>query len=290
MSSDRLATPSVPHDLIDSLPQCNYDKNMSNIQKVLDRVRKLLSLSKHTTSEAEAAGAATRAAELMAEYQLSEALVRLDEPSAKPEAILKGRLEADSKEFSHKRIAWKETIAQAVADDLGVHMYFWNKRTENGMRSDIRGMGRESAIQAWQYTYQYLCRAVDELTDQAWEAESFGHSPTSTRSWKNAFRIGCSTRLAVRLAEKRSDLDAAYAAARAAVQETREGLALTVVEKDRDEVNRAYAEMSESFGTTKRIGQVNSYAGYKAGMAAGDQVSLGGGRSGLAAGQGSLTE
>ena len=61
---------------------------MSNINKILDRVRKLLALSENTTSEAEAANAADHAARLMAEYQLTEALVRLDAPVLPAERIV----------------------------------------------------------------------------------------------------------------------------------------------------------------------------------------------------------
>jgi hypothetical protein len=263
---------------------------MSNLAKVLDRVRKLLSLSKNTSSEAEAAEAASRAAALMDEYQLSEALVRLDEPSVKPEEIIKGRLEPETAEFVHKRVAWKEAIASAVATDLGVHMYFWHSTNANGRRrSDVRGMGRESAIQAWRYTCQYLWRAVDELADQAWDG---GQDANSTRAWKNAFRVGCASRISVRISEKRSELDLVRNAAKKAAMgsDSRHDLAMTVVEKDRDGVDKAYADMAKGWGTTKSIGQVTSQDGYRAGKAAGDNVSLGGGRSGLAAGQGMITE
>src|SRR3990167_7862705 len=97
---------------------------MANIQKVLDRVRKLLALSEHTTSEAEATEAAGRASALMEEYELSEALVRLDEPTRKAEPIVRERLEPDKDEYSLKRVAWKETVASAVAKDLGVKLYY----------------------------------------------------------------------------------------------------------------------------------------------------------------------
>lgn len=262
---------------------------MSNLAKVLDRVRKLLSLSQRTSSEAEAAEAASRAASLMEDYQLSEALVRLDEPSAKPEPIIKDLLEPDSAAHGSKRVAWKEAIAQAVADDLGVQLYYWYTRVDGRKSTEIRGMGRESSIQAWRYTCQYLWRAVNELAELAWDG---GQDTSSTRAWKNAFRVGCASRLAVRLAEKRSALDVARDAAKAAAlgQDDRTALAMTVVEKDRDEVKRGYDDMAKGWGSAKSIGQVTSQDGYRAGKAAGDSISLGNSRAGLAAGQGVLTE
>lgn len=265
---------------------------MANINKVLDRVRKLLALKENTTSEAEAAEAASQAAALMEQFELTEAMVRLDEPATKPEAIVKEMLEPDLDENHIKRVAWKETIASAVAKDLGVKMYFWHRTLNGRKRTTVRGMGRESAIQAWRYTCQYLWRAVDELCEQHWEAEGDRFGSTA-RAWKNAFRVGCASRLAVRLAEKRKEVEQVREAAKAAAfgdAPTKEQQALTVIERDRKEVDDAYAEMAKGWGTIKSVGQVTAWDGYDAGKRAGDKVSLGGGRAGLAAGQGMLTE
>ncbi len=262
-----------------------------HLNKVLDRIRKLLALSQHTASEAEATEAASQAAKLMEEYELSEALVRLDQPSAKAEPVIKERLEPEVDAFTSKRVAWKETIASAVARDLGVHMFYFHRTLDGRKRTDVRGMGRESAVQAWRYTCQYLWRAVDEMADLAWE-NSWVDDNVSTRAWKNAFRVGCSSRIAIRLAEKRTEMEVTLAAAKTVAMggdPTRDSLALTVVEKDRSEVSEAYKQMAKGWGTAKSIGQVTSSDGYNAGRAAGDKVSLGGGRGGLAAGQGILT-
>lgn len=263
---------------------------MPDINKVLDRVRKLLALSEHTTSEAEAAEAASRATKLMDEYQLSEALVRLDEPNRPAEPILQNeKLEPDAK-TNTKRVAWKETIASAVARDLGVKMYYWTSHKDGRNRTKIHGMGRESAVQTWRYTCQYLWRAVDDLAVEAWDGGQDAAAQASARAWKNAFRVGCASRLAVRISEKRSEAETLRAEAKKAAVGDRHDLALAVVEKDRDAVDQEYAEMSKTWkGTLSSVGQVSSSNGYQAGKRAGDQVSLGGGRSGLAAGQGRLT-
>jgi hypothetical protein len=129
------------------------------IEKAIDRVRKLLSLAKGT-SEHEAASAAASAAKLIEQFELTEAMIRVDDVEAKPEPIDKrARLEPDLPSHGRKRVAWKETIAQATASDVGVKIY-WVANV------DIHGFGRESSIQTWRYTFQYLCRAVDELADK----------------------------------------------------------------------------------------------------------------------------
>lgn len=282
-----------------------------NIEKILDRVRKLLKLSEHSNSEAEAANAAAQAARLMEEYELSEALVRLDDPAVKAEAITEERLEPERVVAHSKRVAWKETIALALGESLGVKT-FWNNTYVGGRkRSDMRGFGRETAIQTWRYTCQYLWRMVDEFADQAFETSGEG----SPKAWKNAFRVGCASRLAVRILEakevedsaretkKKVAMDTCHSCERTSeeghgdgcpyiefLNEDRTALALTVVEKDHNEVESAYKVRSKGFGKIASIGTVSSGDGYRAGRDAGDKISLGGGRAGLASGRGMLTK
>lgn len=264
---------------------------MSDINKILDRVRKLLKLSENAGSEAEAASAAEQATRLMDQYALSEALVRLDDPSVKPEAIKEESLEPD-KDLAHsKRVAWKETIALALGESLGVKVFWTNQYHGGRKRSDMRGFGRESAIQTWRYTCQYLWRQVDEFADEAFKTSG----ATSPKPWKNAFRVGCAARLAQRILASKEQEDKEIFARKADIiaqnlPEDRTALALTVVEKDRDEVKEAYKARSKGFGTISRIGSTSSFSGYRAGKEAGDRVSLGGGRAGLASGRGMITE
>lgn len=266
---------------------------MSNIEKVLDRVRKFLKLAEHSSNEHEAASAAAQAAKLMEEYQLSDALVRLDDPAVAPEPIVEQRLDPDRVVAHSKRVAWKEAISTAVARSVGVKM-FWNWTRIGGRKhSDIRGFGRESAVQTWRYTSQYLWRAVDEFADAAWEAS--GHASAGrgvARAWKNAFRVGCATRLAIRLKEIKDAEELARKQAKEAAvgAETRDSLAMTLIEKDRDGMDAAYKERSKNFGkAVASIGSTSSYAGYQAGREVGDKIHLGGGRAGLASGRGMLT-
>lgn len=289
-----------------------------DIGKVLDRVRKMLSLAEHTDNEAEAALAAGRAAKLMEEHQLSEALVRLDDPQAKPEPILRdARLEPDAPMANRKRVAWKEAISGAVAKDLGVREFYWHQSywTGNSHRTvaDVRGFGRETAIQTWRYTCEYLWRTIDELADQAWRNEGDDEPAIGTvRAWKNAFRAGCAQRVATRIYINRKAEHEAAKAHRDAVLATldeaalrestqnmpepgydataRELMALALIERDQAEVNAEYAVKRATFsrGAVANIGSTSSADGYTAGWRAGDRVQIGGKRAALGAGQGIL--
>ena len=95
------------------------DENVTNhsgrsqrvIDKAIDRVRKMLALSKGT-NEHEAALAASKAAQLVEQFQLTEAMIRIDEPAAKPEPIEKSaRLEPELAPYRH-----------GGTNDHGVHM------------------------------------------------------------------------------------------------------------------------------------------------------------------------
>lgn len=275
------------------------------IEKAIDRVRKLLALAQNTT-EHEAALAASRAAKLVEQFELTEAMIRIDDTAAKAEPIeCAGRLQPELSQFGgrasgRKRVAWKETLAKATGSDLGIKVYWRNN-------VDITGFGRESAIQTWRYVFQYLVRIVDELADLGWAKH--GSRDDSQRAWKNAFRTfrtGCAQRVATRMWEERQarttardehkrmmahtvEGDNDEATVEDALHASRECQALAIVAKDQAEVDEEYATYSKSWGRPiSSIGKVSSYDGYTAGSKAGASIKLGGGGKALPAGQGRL--
>lgn len=249
----------------------------TGIDKILDRVRKLLKLSE-ATSEAEAALAAQRAAELMAEYQLSEAEVRAADPAQKPEEIAQ---RAPCGPDDKRVVAWKGTIASAVAKSMGCRMY-WSGGA-------IRLFGRMSATQAVAYTSQYLWSEVDRLCESAWRART-GGGPTgeSARAWKGAFRVGAATRLASRLhvsACERAAADAASIAVKDPKLPATTSTALVLRRKDQEEVDSEYKAYSKGWRTGRGSSAgASSYGGYGAGQRAADGIALGVKRAGLGAG------
>lgn len=278
--------------------------------KAIDRVRKLLRLAEGAGSEAEAASAAAQAADLMAEFQLSEAVLKLETGDDKRrEAIVEGAVPGAAKK---KRVAWQSTIADAVAASYGCKQ-FWRGK-------EIAIYGRESSVQAVNYTCQYLFREVERLCSEAWEREAAktedrsyyewradkgdgepGYVVVSKtvslgRGWKNAFRVGAANAISRRLyVERRKRRDNAVRAARRAHDEAPaeakveiKADALALIARDEREVEVAYEEKSKSFRTVASIGQVSSSSGYKSGKAAGESVAIGGKRAGLPAGQGRL--
>lgn len=237
---------------------------MPDISRIIDRVKKMLAVSK-SDNEHEAALAAQRAASIMEEYQLTEAQLRVEDTSRAAEPIVAGTLPETTK----KRVAWKEYIAQGVAKSLGCHVYL-------AAGNVLTTVGREGAVQAWAYTTTYLYNEVERLADEAWEREGYRAEGVgqSIRKWKNSFRVGAGQSIMMRLYE-----DKAPPPANTTEQ------ALMIIEKDDQEVQSEYVKITGNFGQASSIGLASNRTGYKAGREAGQQMQLGGGRAALPEGQ-----
>lgn len=271
------------------------------MSKIIERIQKLLRLAQNAGSEAEAALAAQRAADMMAQHEIHEAELALAnaEQPREAEPIEKCFQVTSTK----KRVAWHMRITNAVAKTYGAMAYWTGGK--------VVLFGRLSTVQAVSYTAQYLMREVEKLTDR--EAPS----PTYSKTYRNAFRLGCANRVAVRLdeLEEARKAKAHYAAnvetatdvvtedeMDAAAEDSGEftptptpdapaasSMALAVIEKDRKEVEDEYKNFSRKWRTGAAIGKVSNGSGYSAGRAAGDRVNISGKtKGGLPKGQDSL--
>lgn len=266
------------------------------IDKAIDRIRKLLRTAEGSPSEAEAALAATRAAELMAEYDLSEAQVRLSEDRP-AEPIEQEHILVDPNDAGRIRKraeAWKGTVASAVAKSFGARMYWFGSR--------ICFFGRTSAVQASTYTSLYLFRELERLKAEAIKANNIKNKKT----WGHAFLIGAACSVAQRLNERTKERLAARPkpAATPKVMDntpaapavpgpvdppaTATDQALVLVQKEAQEVEDEYAAYSKGWRSRGGGGSFSNYSGYNVGSAAGKTVALGGGRAGIGASKGRL--
>ena len=241
-------------------------------ERIIDRIRKLLALAEgRGATEAEAALAAERAAELMREHDLAEAEIRVSDDSVKAEPMVDGQgVPVAGTDTQRRRVAWKERIADAVARRFGCEV--WTRGAATML------FGRVSHCQAASYTSAYLFREVDRLADDVYEDEArdYGHD---ARRWKSSFRMGCAIRLARRLYQL-TEQERPAAPTPAAT-----GTALMVVERDRAEVKAAFKTMTKGWGRASALrGGGQSSAGRTAGIKAADRINLSGGRTALGAG------
>lgn len=263
------------------------------MSKIIDRIQKLLKLAANAGSEHEAALAAERAAELMIEHEIHEAQISLDGPNEPrtPEPIDHCHRVTDTT----KRVAWHMRVAGAVARSYGANAY-WSGGA-------VVLFGRLSAVQAAAYTSQYLMREIERVTDA--EAPTRSQNITDggySKSFRNAFRLGCASRIAHRLEEKTrpskltkmpdgsvQDIPEDLAAKLPEEMPSPSAGVLAVIKRDHAKVDQAYKDYSKGWKSSGTVGQFSSGGGYSAGREAGGRVSLGGGgRGGLPRGQGSL--
>lgn len=165
---------------------------------IVDRIRKLLALSKHNDNEHEAASAAARAQKLMAEYNLEISQVS-DAPAAQETTREKraGMMAATSDwqvalmgtlAKNYFCMHWTETVLDVRLDGKG--------KMRNRRRHSL--IGRAVNILLVSEMYEYLTSTMDRLCP---------YEDTRARAAKSWF-MGCSDRLRSRLDEQRATQEA----------------------------------------------------------------------------------
>ena len=225
---------------------------MSHEAKVIERIRKLLALSK-SSNEHEAATAAARATELMAEHQIAQAQLDMNtETDPIGEYVL---------ERGKRAVSWKVILSTALMRAFACDSI--QGRRKSGVVMVI--VGRQSNVAAVRYMYAYLVAELERLAAQGWRAARDRRS--GARSWKNSFRVNAAAVIARRLKEARKH---AMDEARADPQNT---LALTKIDKYAEELA---AYMSQYQNLHRRVVRVYDHGGAgAAGRRAGRSVNLG---------------
>lgn len=253
-------------------------------ERIIDRVRKLLELA-NSANEHEAALAASKAAELMSQHEINEAMLRVTgEDDADNAHVAERIVEGNLPDATERRVAWRDRVASAMARSLDCETYYW--------ANNLHAMGRESNVATWKYTCGYLFNEIERLADKAWledgaDLAAVGQRP---RVWKGAFRLGAADTVANKLYadlrdrtanEKESMLAAASkvlstgAVSRADMALVFLPKAIAVVTKDRAEVKAAFAEKTKGWKNTAPLGQsTRNRSGYQAGREAGATISI----------------
>lgn len=269
-------------------------------ERIIDRIRKLLELS-HSNNEHEAATAAARAAELMSEHEIDEAMLQVSKADDEPAPYIAERVVEEGLGDEHKterRVAWRDIMLSALAVSLDCERYVHE--------GNLVVFGRESAVATWRYVGLYLIAEVDRLADEAWLREgadlaAVGQRP---RVWKAAFRVGAADVVSSRLyaevhdrkKRERAVVEAKAKALAAANGETpdqplalvRVESAIALIQRDR----AALAEKWKARGKALRLRSAGSIgnssrqhrSGYSAGREAGATVNIKGGGKAIAGG------
>ncbi len=144
-------------------------------EQVIEKVRKLMALSK-SDNQHEANAAAAKAEQLLQEYRLSEAEIE-------PIEVIEQASEGEPLDAMKQLPLWKSILANGLCGLHGCKP--WVDRTGKTIRNRIRVVGRPSDIASVRYLYAWLTSTIDRLALHAGSGKG--------RSWSNAFRVGCVT-------------------------------------------------------------------------------------------------
>lgn len=261
---------------------------------IVDKIQKLLEMS-NSSNEHEAALAAARAAELMVEYQISEAelAVKRGEPQTF-EGFATELIEGDT---GGKLTVWRSWVLDGLCQSTGGSAH-------RSRGSQLLATVQPSAMSTIHYMFAYLTRQIDELADEAYRNEvnkcsrsnevnecrrSFV-APTGARVWKSAFRAGAALAIRNRLVTQRKTTirHATYRASGQNMLGEVDGTltqALAIIDRQ-DDALVAYQREHQTWrfksdGSRRRVATSSagssSSSGFSAGRSAGESVSLGGG-------------
>jgi hypothetical protein len=215
-------------------------------ERIAERVRRLLALSK-SPNEHEAAAAAQKAQELLLKHDLSMAEVDVAEA---PEVV-----EGSTKLANGA--GWRITLLFRVAEAYGCEMTY---STGTGGRCQL--YGRAHAIEVVLHVNEYLARTIERLAEEAARNISFWDTGES-RKWRTRFRYGAVRTVTTRLKESRRTL----------AQESAQTQALVLVN---DKAVKEFFQRLYPPGTLGRssLGSDMGGHGYRAGREAGHGIAL----------------
>ncbi len=122
------------------------------LEKILDKIQKLIALGGNNPNEHEAARATEKARELLTEYNLTISDIELKE-------IVKKNIVFDTMKF----VSYKGWVAKIVADVFDCRVYLSRSREEKN--SKVVFVGNVSDVEIAIYVYQYLLATIEKLLD-----------------------------------------------------------------------------------------------------------------------------
>lgn len=228
--------------------------------EVVERIKKLLRLADRNNSPEEAALAAMRAQELMAQHSLSLAEIELaGGDSATAEPI--GETEIGRTGKGRNRSHWQGQLSCFVAESMNCATHW------RGNHLVI--IGRATAAAAVKVLHEFLVAEIERLATHGWTSIGV-YSRQPSRTWRNSFHFGAVHIIGARLEETRAAQERAMKAQAATSVTT---TALVIVSRDRAEVAEAVKKLN--LGPPPRAVEASSRSGYLAGVEAGRTIHLG---------------
>ena len=241
------------------------------MSKIVDRVRKLLELSRVNSSAEESASAAAMATDLMFRHSIRACDLDVEKEEEKVEDTIDATIHAKT----GNRSAWKSALANTLAKAFGCRCY---TSTTGGFKVQVFGL--ESATQTVAYMFQYLVTDIGRLADTEYAAHG-REMRLNAKTWKNSFRLGAVATIRGRLQEQIQAQEAQIAALREAGRATNTCTGLAVYDGNVKRVESGYQDLRKKLNLyTVGGGRVRfSKSAYGRGQDAGSGLSLGGGKA-----------
>lgn len=229
----------------------------ADLDRIVDRVKKLLALSSSQNPH-EAALAAAKAQELLFKHNLSLAMVEAELPGGRHSRYINDRFDSGG------WMDWRRRLLAAVARNN-----FCRGVSYEGTR-DVGIVGEPHNVLVVKHLYAFLVRELMRLADAA-AAEQPDLDAENARAWKRSFFLGAVRTIAQRLAAQRQRDAAADPQSTALV--LRKGQELD--EAYRQHFPNLRREGDEEDAPRPRpTGKPRSTDGYRAGVRAGKTIPL----------------
>lgn len=150
---------------------------------IIDKIRKLLALSKSSNAN-EAAAAAAKAQRLMTEHQVAEAELEAFEAPAETASVSDDPLDR----FGLRVPLWKELLSAKLATLHGCRTWkhsTWTTRSD--MKRHMRIAGRPSDVASVRYLYAWLTSEIERMA----HAKSAGRGRDYAKSYRLGAVQGC---------------------------------------------------------------------------------------------------
>lgn len=193
---------------------------MSNVNPIIDRVKKLLALAASPNNAAEAANAARIANQLIDQYRISEA-----ELENNVDAVIEP-FEDDLEPvyMTGKVQPWKERLVQVISKHYGCAYWLSYSYPEGRRITSYRLCGKRNDLAIVKYMYAWLLLECQRLSDR----EAKGQGRIYVASYCMGFVIGIKDQLAL---------------SRSEVQKTATSTAMVLIDSRFEEASNALSDL-----------------------------------------------
>lgn len=226
------------------------------IDSILDRIRKLLSLSTSDNIN-EAATAASKAQELIEKYKLDVAAINADNGTDNFDPILEDEVSLSS---GQRVITWQSKLISSLCRVNTCRAWYSNRidNLSHRVLIDLKLVGSRTNVEIVRYLFSYLVVEIERLAQHEMK---FGNGKGQGKTYGNNFRIGAVQAINDRIKNINKTVHEQYSGSKA----------LAIIEKQEYAINDYWKEFEKrkglSPGTSFSIkGNADAReAGYKAG-------------------------